>query len=186
MNAEHMMMTASRSIPWVSKRHSQCKRNQCLHDRHPSRLLIFRPVITFPNSSGTELHIIARPMLYNLIYDKIPKEKIHLNKRVVSILNGDIGARVNCTDGSTFDGDIIVGADGAYSPVRQGLFKWLKQNNKLPSSDDVLMPYNCVCLVGQTGELDAEEFPDIGKSSCSFESMTSTATPYTVTLVCLR
>ena len=129
------------------------------------------------------MHIVARPELYNMIYDKIPKEKIHLKKRVVTIINGDDGARVECTDGSTFDGDIIVGADGAYSPVRQGLFKWLKKNSKLPSSDDVPMPYNCVCLVGQTGELDPEEFPLIGKSISVFDAMASTESPYTVTLL---
>jgi len=116
-----------------------------------------------------------------MIYDKIPKEKIHLNKRVLSILNGDIGARVDCTDGSSFDGDIIVGADGAYSPVRQGLFKWLKKSNKLPSSDDVPMPYNCVCLVGQTRELDPEEFPDIQGKECTFDCMNGTSVPFTVT-----
>lgn len=115
-----------------------------------------------------------------MIYDKVPKEKIHLNKRVLTIINGDVGARVNCADGSSFDGDIIVGADGAYSPVRQGLFKWLKSINKLPSCDDVPMPYNCVCLVGQTGELDPEEFPDIGKSISVFDSMKNLETPYKV------
>ncbi|GJJ67786.1 hypothetical protein EMPS_00132 [Entomortierella parvispora] len=129
--------------------------------------------------TGTDWHIIARPILYDIIYDKIPKEKILLNKRVVSIVNGDDRARVDCTDGSSFEGDIIVGADGAYSPVRQGLFEWLKKNDNLPSSDDVPLPYNCVCLVGQTRELNPEEFPDIGKSLCSFDSMTSTTTPYT-------
>ncbi|GJJ67788.1 hypothetical protein EMPS_00134 [Entomortierella parvispora] len=129
--------------------------------------------------TGAEWRIVSRPVLYDIIYNKIPKEKIHLNKRVVSILNEDDGARVDCTDGSTFAGDIIVGADGAYSPVRQGLFQWLKKNNKLPSSDDVSMPYNCVCLVGQTEELDPEEFPDIGKSSCSFESLSNIGSPYT-------
>ncbi|GJJ67787.1 hypothetical protein EMPS_00133 [Entomortierella parvispora] len=138
--------------------------------------LDLRPGVPMTDS---EWRIVSRPVLYDMIYDKIPKEKIHLNKRVVSILNGDVGARVDCTDGSTFDGDIIVGADGAYSPVRQSLFKWLKKNNKLPSSDDVPMPYCCVCLVGQTEELDPKEFPDIGKDLCSFESMSSATSPYT-------
>ena len=132
------------------------------------------------------MYIVARPILYDLVYDKVPKEKIHLNKRVLTILNGDAGARVSCADGSSFDGDIIVGADGAYSPVRQSLFKWLQKNNNLPSSDDVPMPYNCVCLVGQTGELDPEEFPDIGKSFSAFDSIKSAGTPYTVTLFNLR
>ncbi|GJJ75046.1 hypothetical protein EMPS_07404 [Entomortierella parvispora] len=145
-------------------------------DCKPTYNLDFRPGAPM---TGSDAYIVARPILYELLYSKIPKDKIHLNKRVLTILNGDVGARVDCSDGSTFDGDIIVGADGAYSPVRQGLFKWLKKNNKLPSSDDVPMPYNCVCLVGQTEKLDPEEFPDIGKSICIFNNMTSTSTPFT-------
>ncbi|GJJ75047.1 hypothetical protein EMPS_07405 [Entomortierella parvispora] len=129
--------------------------------------------------SGSDAYIVARPRVYDMLYNKIPKEKIYLNKRVLSILNGDIGARVTCTDGSNFDGDVIVGADGAYSPVRQGLFQWLKKNNRLPSSDDVPMPYSCVCLVGQTRELDPEEFPAIGKPSSAFDAMISITPPYT-------
>jgi len=115
---------------------------------------------------------------------RFPKEKILLNKRVLTILNSDIGARVGCTDGSTFDGDIIVGADGAYSPVRQGLFNWLKKSNKLPSSDDVPTPYKHLCLVGQTRELDLDEFPEIEQSTCNFDYMTSITTPYTVQTNC--
>ncbi|GJJ75049.1 hypothetical protein EMPS_07407 [Entomortierella parvispora] len=145
-------------------------------DCKPTYNLDLRPGVPM---AGTDWHIVARPVLYNIIYDKIPKEKIHLGKRVLTILNGDVGARVDCTDGSTFDGDIIVGADGAYSPVRQGLFKWLKKNNRLPSSDDVPMPYNCVCLVGQTGEVDPEEFPEIGKPISVFDNMASTTSSYT-------
>ncbi|GJJ75045.1 hypothetical protein EMPS_07403 [Entomortierella parvispora] len=145
-------------------------------DCKPTYKLDFRPVVPI---TGTDGYIVARPVLYEMLYNKIPKEKIHLSKRVLTILNGDVGARVDCSDGSTFDGDIIVGADGAYSPVRQGLFKWLKQNNKLPSSDDVPMPYNCVCLVGQTEELNPEEFPEVGESVCVFNNMTSTTSPFT-------
>ncbi|GJJ75048.1 hypothetical protein EMPS_07406 [Entomortierella parvispora] len=143
---------------------------------NPTSNVDLRPSVPM---TGSNWYIVARPVLYNLIYDKIPKDKIHLNKRVTTIHNGDTSARVDCKDGSTFEGDLIVGADGAYSPVRQGLFKWLKENNKLPSSDDLPMPYNCVCLVGQTGELDPKEYPDIGKDLCTFDSMTSTTTPYT-------
>lgn len=133
------------------------------------------------NRAGANWRIIARPVLYNMLYDRIPKDKIHLNKRVLTIINGDLGARVECSDGSSFDGDVIVGADGAYSPVRQGLFKWLKKNNKLPSCDNVSMPYNCVCLVGQTTVLDPDEFPDIQDSECVFDCMNGTSAPFTVT-----
>ncbi|GJJ75052.1 hypothetical protein EMPS_07410 [Entomortierella parvispora] len=145
-------------------------------DCKPTTKLDFRAAVPM---SGSDCYIVARPILYDILYNKIPKERIHLNKRVLAIQNGDLSSRVDCADGSSYDGDIIVGADGANSPVRQGLFKWLKGNNKLPSSDDVPMPYNCICLVGQTGELDPEEFPEVGKPMSAFDGMASTTSAYT-------
>jgi hypothetical protein len=61
-------------------------------------------------------------------------------------------------DSSSYHGDIFVGADGAYSAVIQNLYKELKLKSRLPSSDDVSLPFSCVCLVGQTVPLDPEEF----------------------------
>ncbi|KAG0333475.1 hypothetical protein BG000_009119 [Podila horticola] len=78
---------------------------------------------------------------------------------------------VRCSDNSTYHGDILVGADGAYSAVRQHLFKELKAKNKLPRSDDVALPYSCVCLVGQTEVLDPEEFPNVWPELCQHNSV---------------
>ncbi|KAG0284018.1 hypothetical protein BGZ96_011621 [Linnemannia gamsii] len=55
----------------------------------------------------------------------------------------------------------LVGADGAYSAVRQGLYDKLKKAGRLPPADALPLPFNSVCLVGQTRPLTAEEFPDI-------------------------
>jgi 2-polyprenyl-6-methoxyphenol hydroxylase-like FAD-dependent oxidoreductase len=76
---------------------------------------------------------------------------------------------VRCSDNSSYHGDILVGADGAYSAVRQNLYKDLKVGKKLPAKDDVSLPFSCVCLVGQTVPLDPEEFTqlqgDLGKNN---------------------
>ncbi|KAG0077890.1 hypothetical protein BGZ92_001732 [Podila epicladia] len=40
--------------------------------------------------------------------------------------------------------------DGAYSSERQQLYNALKPENSFPASDDVSLPYSCICLVGQT------------------------------------
>jgi len=84
-----------------------------------------------------------------------------MNKKVLSFLQGENGVMIRCSDDSTYEGDILVGADGAYSAVRQHLYSVLKKETRLPASDEKPLPYKCVCLVGQTNILDPEEFPDL-------------------------
>ncbi|KAF9375488.1 hypothetical protein CPB97_011415 [Podila verticillata] len=108
---------------------------------------------------GAGYFSLARADLYEFLWKQIPREYMHLGKRVLSYTQDDEGVTVNCSDNSSYCGDILVGADGAYSAIRQQLFKDLKLSSKLPSSDDVPLPFSCVCLVGQTCTLDPEEFP---------------------------
>ncbi|KAG0092076.1 hypothetical protein BGZ92_010907 [Podila epicladia] len=110
---------------------------------------------------GYGQYIISRPDLYDLLINSIPKERILLGKRVLSSIQNRDSVMVRCADNTSYHGDILVGADGAYSAVRQNLYKSLKEKHKLPASDDVTMPFSCVCLVGQTVPLDPEEFPEL-------------------------
>ena len=97
--------------------------------------------------------------------------------------NGERGVRVECNDGSFYEGDILVGADGAYSPVRQGMYRLLKRDNKLPPSDERPLPYNVVCLMGQTTLLDPEEFSSLKEKTSQFSVMESISVPYQVRFV---
>ncbi|KAG0332263.1 hypothetical protein BG004_001323, partial [Podila humilis] len=108
---------------------------------------------------GARYYSLARPELYSFLWKQIPRESIALGKRVLSFTQDDDVVTVSCADGTTYSGDILVGADGAYSAVRQQLFKELKAKRQLPASDDIPLPFSCVCLVGQTIPLDPEEFP---------------------------
>lgn len=49
------------------------------------------------------------------------------------------GVLIRCSDNSSYQGDILVGADGAYSAVRQTLYKQLSRQNKLPQCDEEQM-----------------------------------------------
>ncbi|KAF9387184.1 hypothetical protein CPB97_002856 [Podila verticillata] len=69
------------------------------------------------------------------------------------------GVMIRCSDNQTHRGDILVGADGAHSAVRQRLYKDLTEKKQLPDSDNVPLPFSCVCLVGQTEVLDPEQYP---------------------------
>ncbi|KAG0029855.1 hypothetical protein BGZ81_003345 [Podila clonocystis] len=114
--------------------------------------------------------------LYDVLFKSIPKERILLGKRVLSLDQNEDGVLVRCSDNSSYYGDILVGADGAYSAVRQNLYKILKKKYQLPSSDDVALPFGCVCLVGQTIPLDPEEFPHMKEDHSQFHSILGIST----------
>ncbi|KAF9324164.1 hypothetical protein BG006_000810 [Podila minutissima] len=106
-------------------------------------------------------YIVARPDLYDMLWRQIPREYILMQKKVLSFEQNDEGVTIRCSDNSEYVGDILVGADGAYSAVRQNLYKELKLAKKLPASDDVPLPFSCVCLVGQTTPQNPEDFPHL-------------------------
>lgn len=125
---------------------------------------------TFHRTSYRE-YVISRPDLYSLLWRYVPRECILLGKRVLSFQDTDDGITVRCSDNSAYEADILVGADGAYSAVRQHMFKTLKATGKLPSVDDVALPFSCVCLVGQTTVLDPEDFSDLKSKFCEYYSI---------------
>ncbi|KAF9903718.1 hypothetical protein EC991_003412 [Linnemannia zychae] len=110
--------------------------------------------------SGYATRVCARPELHDLLLSRIPKEKIHLNQRVVSIhQDNNIGVRIETSRGQSFTADILVGADGAYSNVRQSLYEQLKIQGLLPVSDQKRMVVNHTTMVGLTGPMDPEKYP---------------------------
>lgn len=132
------------------------------------------------NSGGYYNRIIPRPVLYDMLLRQIPQHKIFLSKRVLSMTQDDEKVIIQTSDNQRHEGDILVGADGAYSGVRQNLYKQLKEQKKLPTADDGALPFTCTCLVGQTRPLDPKEFPEILEEECSFRSLFGDARPFTV------
>ncbi|KAF9120050.1 hypothetical protein BGW39_011704 [Mortierella sp. 14UC] len=119
---------------------------------------------------GANGYIVTRPLLYDLLLRQIPKERIHLGKKVLTMDQGGNGVLIRFSNGSEAEGDILVGADGAYSAVRQGLYAKLKKSKTFPASDALPLPFSTVCLVGQTRFLTPEEFPDITLNKCQFRN----------------
>lgn len=96
--------------------------------------------------------------------------------------NGGNGVLIRFSDGTEAQGDILVGADGAYSAVRQGLYAKMKKANTLPNFDSQPLPFSTVCLVGQTRVLTPDEFPDIALEECQFRNVVGDNRPYAVSL----
>ncbi|KAF9127869.1 hypothetical protein BGW39_005505 [Mortierella sp. 14UC] len=135
---------------------------------------------------GSKGYIISRPMLYDVLRRQVPKERFHMGCKVVSVTQyddddeyGNKGSiSIEFQDGSTASGGILVGADGAYSVVRQNLYSKLKEKSLLPPSDDVPLPFNAICLVGQTESLDPEMYPYLKLEDCQFIRTLGDGKPY--------
>ncbi|KAF9537001.1 hypothetical protein EC957_009053 [Mortierella hygrophila] len=128
---------------------------------------------------GANGYIVPRPQIYDLILRQIPEERVHLGKKVLSMEQGGNGVLIRFSDSSEAEGDILVGADGAYSAVRQGMYEKLKKTNKLPASDALPLPFSTVRLVGQTHPLSAEEFPDLTIDKSQYRNFIATDKMYT-------
>ncbi|KAF9340947.1 hypothetical protein BGZ91_011664 [Linnemannia elongata] len=68
---------------------------------------------------GEDGYILTRPVIYDLIFRQIPKDRIHLGKKIVSTDQNSDCVMIRCSDGTEYKGDILVGADGAYSATRK-------------------------------------------------------------------
>ncbi|KAF9434845.1 hypothetical protein BGZ76_007331 [Entomortierella beljakovae] len=125
----------------------------------------------------------TRPDVHRLLLSKIPEGKILYGKKVLSVGQSEHGALIRCADGTSYEGDILIGADGAYSAVRQGLYERLKKEGKLPSSDSVPMEVGYSCLVGTTKPLDPEKYPVLKDEFSHFAVVLSDGKPYSTTVI---
>ncbi|KAG0376821.1 hypothetical protein BGX24_007164 [Mortierella sp. AD032] len=114
-------------------------------------------------SVGYDRILFARPELYSMLFKQIPKDKIHMSKKVLSFQQNHEGVMLRFGDNSTIHGDILVGADGAHSAVRQHLYKTLDKQGLLPRSDNVEMTRGYISLVGTTDSLDPDRYPGVLK-----------------------
>jgi len=110
----------------------------------------------------------------------VPPSKIHFNKRILAFVEEDNKISIQAADNSVYEGDILVGADGAYSAVRQRLYERLRKDGQLPKSDQEDLPFSCTCLVGQTEPLDVDEYPELKNPEEPFFTFHGKDKPYTV------
>ncbi|TGO15229.1 hypothetical protein BPAE_0584g00010 [Botrytis paeoniae] len=80
------------------------------------------PYEVMKQNHGSTPRIFHRAELLEAIYDGLrPEDKLRVltNKKVTSIESDEVGVRINCADGSSYEGSIVVGADGVHSQTRQ-------------------------------------------------------------------
>jgi 2-polyprenyl-6-methoxyphenol hydroxylase-like FAD-dependent oxidoreductase len=65
-----------------------------------------------------------RQILLQVLFEHVCcKDKIVLGKRISNVESNPNSVKVNCTDGSSYEGDILAGADGVYSRTRQEMWR---------------------------------------------------------------
>ncbi|KAF9911532.1 hypothetical protein EC991_003335 [Linnemannia zychae] len=128
--------------------------------------------------TGYNNYIVARPKLYDLILKQVPAHKIYFGHRVLNITEKNDKVTVHLANSETFEGDIVVGADGAYSAVRKRMYDILKSKGELPKVDQEDLPFSCTCLVGQTKKLDPKEVPLVAEPLSYYNSIHGKDKPF--------
>lgn len=93
----------------------------------------------FVHSYGVMGMMFHRAELVQIFHDGLPAEaqsRIHLNKKVDGIENTEDGVVVTCTDGSKYEGSIVIGADGVHSNVRSIIREHMLQEAPNADVDD--------------------------------------------------
>ncbi|KAF9101513.1 hypothetical protein BGX29_005525 [Mortierella sp. GBA35] len=137
----------------------------------------------FRERYGYQSIVFGRPDLLKLLVSRIPPGKLVLGKRILSTARTEFGALVRCSDGSAYEGDVLVGADGAYSSVRQNMHKDLKDKKMLPRSDSKPLKFDQNCVVGITDALDPEKYPALAQESVELHGIIGNKAPYTIWLI---
>ncbi|KAG0348198.1 hypothetical protein BG004_005741 [Podila humilis] len=118
---------------------------------------------------GYPYRVLAHKALYNILLNKVNKTHLHQGKLVVETLQNPNGVTCKCSDGSTYYGDVIIGADGANSLTRERMYMQLKEAGKLPETDMDYSVYDHTVISGVSEPLDSNLYPAIKSEECEFQ-----------------
>lgn len=113
---------------------------------------------------------------------RMPPGKVQWGRYVLEIVSGNAGVQCRCANGYVEQADILVGADGAYSAVRQNLYKTLREKNLLPKSDMETLKFTLNAIVGLTNPLDLDRYPAVGGRFSEVNIVVGKDSPYTLWL----
>ncbi|KAF9927662.1 hypothetical protein FBU30_003001 [Linnemannia zychae] len=130
---------------------------------------------------GSPGFVLPKPVLYEILLRHIPSSKIVRGVKVLSVSSGDLFVTVTQDNGDTAVCDILVGADGTHSAVRQSILNQMRKSGKADPKDMEPMEYSTVCLIGQTRPLTDAEFPNLTLEESQFVRVLGRNKPFSVT-----
>ncbi|KAG0217446.1 hypothetical protein BGX31_000247 [Mortierella sp. GBA43] len=133
----------------------------------------------FKEKAGYHTYIFHRPDLYDVLLSQIPSENISFNKKLVNFEQDTNGVTIYTSDNESYHGDILVGADGAYSAVRRKLYEQMTKTNELPATDAEVFKVGYICMVGTTNPLDPEQYPVLKDDRCHFTTVIGSGRAHT-------
>jgi salicylate hydroxylase len=95
---------------------------QTMRTFNTGRVITSQPIGTHRTNFGAPSVTLHRADLLSILASSLPESCIRLSARCTSVTPGDKGAAAQFADGSAIEADIIVGADGIHSVVRDSLF----------------------------------------------------------------
>jgi FAD-dependent urate hydroxylase len=111
------------------------------------------------NRLGASVRMVPRRILLERLLKGFPADRIRCNSRAVRVMNDGNGVRVDFEDGSSADGDVLIGADGLHSVVRDvvgapaakstGWCSW----QGLVTLPDIPDPHVARMMIGEHGNL---------------------------------
>ncbi|KAK0099773.1 hypothetical protein ONS96_008269 [Cadophora gregata f. sp. sojae] len=103
--------------------------------------------------TGYAMAFLTRRNLLKVLYSNIKdKSKVLTSKRVTDAQVSKSGVVVTCKDGSSYDGDIVVGADGVHSAVRgmmQEYIDLLQPGAAEKDRNSISAEYTCIFGLGK-------------------------------------
>ncbi|KAG0373333.1 hypothetical protein BGX24_011839 [Mortierella sp. AD032] len=118
--------------------------------------------------SGYGYNVIARPKLYELMLKQVPAHKIHFGSRVLDITEA---IKSPFTSPKTNPLRAIL-LSVPMEPIVQSV------SGVLPKPDQEDLPFDSICLIGQTKVLDPEAFPVVALPYGHFTQIVGNGRPY--------
>ncbi|MGV0738168.1 FAD-dependent monooxygenase [Mycobacterium syngnathidarum] len=76
-------------------------------------------VTAIVNRMGAQVRMVPRRILLERLLEGFPAERVRCSTQVIGVATSGRGVRLDFADGSCADGDLVIGADGLHSRVRE-------------------------------------------------------------------